>query len=76
MHPFNADPASHFLHLKGTFKWYYVRKEETIMTKDNLKYGAYIQILEEEQIPYKIHGVFKNHLPISKVESAPVVQKS
>ena len=37
---------------------------------------CFFQILEEEQIPYKIHGVFKNHLPISKVESAPVVQKS
>lgn len=37
---------------------------------------CFCQILKEEQIPYKIHGVFKNHLPISKVESAPVVQKS
>ena len=37
---------------------------------------CFCQILEEEQIPYKIHGVFKNHLPISKVESAPVVRET
>lgn len=36
------------------------------------KYMDYFcQILDEEKIPYKIHGVFKNHLPISKLESAP-----
>jgi hypothetical protein len=40
------------------------------------KYMDYFcQILKEESIPYKIHGVFKNHLPVSKVESAPIVPK-
>jgi len=28
-----------------------VRKEVNIMTKDNLKYGAYIDILKEELVP-------------------------
>lgn len=37
---------------------------------------CFCQILKEEYIPYRIHGVFKNHLPISKVESAPIVQKA
>ncbi len=29
---------------------------------------CFCQILEEEKIPYKIHGMFKNHLPISQLE--------
>ena len=29
----------------------HVRKEETIMTKDNLKYSTYIKTLEEELVP-------------------------
>ena len=33
----------------------------------------FCQILEEENIPYKVLGIYKNHLPISKVESAPVI---
>ena len=36
---------------------------------------CFCQILKEEHIPYKIHGVFKNHLPISKVERAPVIRE-
>lgn len=36
----------------------------------------FCQILEEEHIPYQIHGVFKNHLPISKVERAPTARKA
>ena len=40
----------------------------------NKKYiHRFCEILQEEKIPYKIHGVFKNHLPISKVESAPKI---
>jgi hypothetical protein len=32
----------------------------------------FCQILDEEKISYKIHGLFNNHFPISNVESAPV----
>ena len=42
------------------------------MNKKEKYMDCFCQILEEENIPYKIHGVFKNHLPISKLESAPV----
>ena len=43
------------------------------MTRNTKYMDCFSQILEEEGIPYKIHGVFKNHLPISKVESAPTL---
>ena len=36
---------------------------------------CFCQILKEEAIPYKLHGMFKNHLPISKIENAPTIQK-
>jgi hypothetical protein len=36
--------------------------------------NCFCQILKEENIPYKMHGVFNNHLPISKVESAPIAE--
>lgn len=45
------------------------------MNKKTKYMDCFCQILEEEKIPYKVFGVFKNHLPISKVESAPIVQK-
>ena len=35
---------------------------------------CFCQILKEENITYKMHGVFNNHLPISKVESAPIAE--
>lgn len=41
------------------------------MNKKKKYMDCFCQILEEENIPYKVHGVFNNHLPISKVESAP-----
>lgn len=41
------------------------------MNKKTKYMDCFCQILDEEKIPYKIHGVFKNHLPISKLESAP-----
>jgi hypothetical protein len=34
----------------------------------------FCRILEEEGIPCKVLGMFKNHLPISKVESAPMAE--
>ena len=34
---------------------------------------CFCRILDEEKILYKIHGVFKNHLPISKFESAQII---
>lgn len=33
----------------------------------------FCRILEEENIPYKVLGRFNNHLPISKLESAPQI---
>ena len=36
---------------------------------------CFCQILDEEKIPYKIHGGYKNHLPIFKMESAPICEK-
>lgn len=44
------------------------------MNKKTKYMDCFCQILDEEKIPYKIHGVFKNHLPISKLESAPVLE--
>ena len=43
------------------------------MTRNTKYTDCFSQILEEEGIPYKIHGMFQNHLPISKVESAPLL---
>ena len=43
------------------------------MTKDKKYLDRFCEILKEEKIPYNIVGMFNNHLPISKVESAPVV---
>lgn len=45
------------------------------MNKKKIYKDCFCQILDEEKIPYKVHGVFKNHLPISKVESAPILKK-
>ena len=45
------------------------------MNKKETYMDCFCQILDEEKIPYKIHGVFKNHLPISKLESAPKLKK-
>ena len=35
---------------------------------------CFCQILKEEGIPYKVLGMYNNHLPISKVESAPIAE--
>ena len=43
------------------------------MNKKEKYMSSFLQILDEEKIPYKIHGVYKNHLPISKLESAPLL---
>ena len=45
------------------------------MNKKTKYMDCFCQVLDEEKIPYKIHGVFKNHLPVSKLESAPVTDK-
>ena len=45
------------------------------MNKKKKYMDYFCQILDEEKIPYKIHGVYKNHLPISKLESAPICEK-
>jgi hypothetical protein len=42
------------------------------MNKKKKYMDCFCQILEEEAIPYKIIGMFNNHLPVSKVESAPI----
>ena len=42
------------------------------MNKKTKYMEHFCRILEEEGIPYKVLGMFKNHLPISKVESAPI----
>ena len=42
------------------------------MNKKTKYMDYFCQILEEENIPYKILGMFKNHLPISRVKSAPI----
>ena len=42
------------------------------MNKNTKYLKHFCRILEEEGIPYKVLGRFKNHLPISKVESAPI----
>lgn len=42
------------------------------MNKKKTYMDCFFTILDEEKIPYKLHGVYNNHLPISKVESAPV----
>ncbi len=44
------------------------------MNKKKTYIDHFCKILEEENIPYKVIGMFKNHLPISKVESAPVIK--
>ena len=44
------------------------------MTKTEKYMNRFCEVLDEENIPYKVLGVFKNHLPISKRESAPVAE--
>jgi hypothetical protein len=46
------------------------------MNKKRIYLDYFCKILEEENIPYKVLGMFKNHLPISKVASAPMVEVS
>jgi hypothetical protein len=41
------------------------------MTKTSKYMDCLCQIFDEEKIAYKLHGVYPNHLPISKIESAP-----
>ena len=45
------------------------------MNKKTAYMDEFCKILDEEKIPYKVIGVFKNHLPISKIESAPVFEE-
>ncbi len=44
------------------------------MNKKKTYMDHFCKILEEEKLSYKVIGMFKNHLPISKVESAPLVK--
>ena len=44
------------------------------MNKKTKYMDGFCRVLEEEKIPCKILGVFNNHLPISKVESAPAAE--
>ena len=37
---------------------------------------CFLGVLKEENIPYKMLGMFNNHLPISKVESAPTEESN
>ena len=46
------------------------------MNKKTKYMDCFFKILEEENIPYKALGRYKNHLPISKLESAPIVQEA
>ena len=45
------------------------------MNKKEKYMDCFCQILDEEKIPYKIHGRYNNHLPISKLESAPIIKQ-
>ena len=45
------------------------------MTKTTKYMDCFFSVLEEEKIPYQLIGVFKNHLPISKVENAPLSEE-
>ena len=44
------------------------------MNKNKVYMDSFLEILKEENIPYKLHGIHKNHLPISKLESAPIIK--
>ena len=44
------------------------------MNKKKKYIDHFCKILEEENLPYKVVGMSKNHLPISKVESAPLLR--
>ena len=44
------------------------------MNKKRVYMDNFCRILEEEKIPFKVLGMYKNHLPISKVECAPVAE--
>ena len=46
------------------------------MNKKSIYLDQFCRILEEESIPYKVLGMFNNHLPISKVASAPTAEGS
>lgn len=46
------------------------------MNKKSIYLDQFCRILEEESIPYKVLGMFNNHLPISKVASAPTEEGS
>ena len=41
------------------------------MNKKPMYMDQFCRILEEENIPYNVLGMFKNHLPISKIAHAP-----
>ena len=45
------------------------------MNKKKKYIDCFCQILREENISYKIHGMYKNHLPISQVTDAPIADK-
>ena len=46
------------------------------MNKKRIYMDHFCKILDEENIPYKALGMFKNHLPISKVACAPMAEES
>lgn len=41
------------------------------MTKTTKYMDCLCRVLDQENIAYKVHGMYENHLPISKVKSAP-----
>ena len=45
------------------------------MNKTKKYINSFCQVLDEQKIPYTLHGAYNNHLPISKVESAPILQE-
>ena len=45
------------------------------MNKKTVYIDKFLEVLEEENIPYKVFGTYKNHLPISKIEDASIINK-
>jgi hypothetical protein len=43
------------------------------MNKKSKYMDQFFRILDQEGIPYKVLGMHKNHLPVSKVENAPIL---
>ncbi len=45
------------------------------MNKKKKYLDCFCEILKEENIPYKVHGMYKNHLPISQLTNAPLADE-